>query len=222
MRRKLQWLILSRLVIAGAVFATVAVTEYGSAQQSFTRILARFVGLIVILSAIYLVALRTPVSYGRQGCAQLLVDLGLVTLLVHYTGDVESPFPALYLVIIFAASALFNRRAVFLLASFGGLLYAVNGILKMGGLVGRAAGFQPYGSALSSSENLFALNLIAILAVAILSSHLAERVRRSEDELAIATKDLADYRIFNDRIIESMRSGLITTDLRGSIITFNR
>jgi two-component system sensor histidine kinase PilS (NtrC family) len=66
------------------------------------------------------------------------------------------------------------------------------------------------------------LNLIAIFAVALLSSHLAERVKRSEDELAIATKDLAEYRIFNDRIIESMRSGLITTDLRGSIITFNR
>jgi two-component system sensor histidine kinase PilS (NtrC family) len=223
MRRKLQWLILSRLVIAAALFATVAVTEYGITQHSFTPILARLVGIIVVLSAVYLVGLRTPISIARQGCAQLLIDLALVTLLVHYTGDLESPFPALYLVIIFAASALFGRRAVFLLASIGGLFYSVNGILKISGLVARAAGFPAYDrAALHSTENLFALNLIAIFAVALLSSHLAERVKRSEDELAIATKDLAEYRIFNDRIIESMRSGLITTDLRGSIITFNR
>ena len=108
MRRKVQWLILSRLVIAAALFATVAVTEYGITQHSFTPTLARLVGAVVILSAIYLVGLRTPISVAKQGCVQLLIDLALVTLLVHYTGDIESPFPALYLVIIFAASALFG------------------------------------------------------------------------------------------------------------------
>src|SRR6185312_8382041 len=68
----------------------------------------------------------------------------------------------------------------------------------------------------------FSLNLGAISAVAVLSSHLAGRIRRSETQLASATRDLADYRLFNDRIIESMRSGLVTTDLEGRIITFNR
>jgi two-component system, NtrC family, sensor histidine kinase PilS len=69
---------------------------------------------------------------------------------------------------------------------------------------------------------MFSLNIIAIFAVTVLSGHLAERARLSETELATATKDLAEYRLFNDRIIESVRSGLITTDLRGDIITFNR
>jgi two-component system sensor histidine kinase PilS (NtrC family) len=76
---------------------------------------------------------------------------------------------------------------------------------------------------------MFSLNLIAIFAIALLSSHLAARLRHSETEiestktkLATATRDLADYRLFNDRIIESMRSGLVTTDLGGHIITFNR
>jgi two-component system sensor histidine kinase PilS (NtrC family) len=69
---------------------------------------------------------------------------------------------------------------------------------------------------------MFSLNLVAIFAVATLSSQLAERIRRSETQLASATRDLADYRLFNDRIIESMRSGLVTTDLLGHIITFNR
>src|SRR5262249_19638127 len=60
-------------------------------------------------------------------------------------------------------------------------------------------------------------------------SHLADRLRRNESEiqtarteLASAARDLADYRLFNDRIIESIRSGLVTTDLSGHITTFNR
>ncbi|HEY6328802.1 MAG TPA: ATP-binding protein, partial [Blastocatellia bacterium] len=125
--------------------------------------------------------------------------------------------------IIFAASALLGKRAVFALAALGAALYAANGILKMGGVIPRAAGWPPYEAGkLEPSEFMFALNLVALFAVSFLSSHLAERVRKSEDELAIATRDLADYRVFNDRIIESMRSGLVTTDLRGNIVTFNR
>jgi two-component system sensor histidine kinase PilS (NtrC family) len=81
---------------------------------------------------------------------------------------------------------------------------------------------SPNESTLKWVEFMFALNLIAIFFVTILSGHLAERARLSESQLATATKDLADYRLFNDRIIESVRSGLITTDLRGEITTFNR
>jgi two-component system sensor histidine kinase PilS (NtrC family) len=69
---------------------------------------------------------------------------------------------------------------------------------------------------------MFSLNLIALLGVSALSSQLAGRLIRSESQLATATRDLADYRLFNDRIIESMRSGLVTTDLGCHIVTFNR
>jgi two-component system sensor histidine kinase PilS (NtrC family) len=158
------------------------------------------------------------------------VDVLTVTWLVYRTGDVESPFLALYLVIIFAACALLGRRGVSLLGILSGVLYICISILTMSGIINRASGWPQYEPATFAwTQFMFSLNLIAIFAVAILSSQLAERIRRSETEianarteLATATKDLADYRLFNDRIIESMRSGLVTTNLRGEIITFNR
>jgi two-component system sensor histidine kinase PilS (NtrC family) len=223
MRRKLQWLSISRLAIAGALLAIVGLTERDRSPRSFVPMLEALAVATIILSAFYFAALRSRISHKAQGYFQFSLDVCLVTWLVYRTGDVESPFLALYLVIIFAACALLGRTGVSLLGALAGVLYVGLSVLTMSRILPRAAGWSAYeGNQLSWTQFMFSLNLIAIAAVALLSSQLAERIRRSETQLASATKDLADYRLFNDRIIESMRSGLVTTDLRGHIITFNR
>jgi two-component system sensor histidine kinase PilS (NtrC family) len=230
MRRKLQWLLVSRLAIAGALLVTVGLVERDNSPRAFVPVLTAVAGATVLLSALYLMAMRSRISHAVLGYFQLSVDVFTVTWLVYRTGDVESPFLALYLVIIFAACALLGSRGVSLLATLSGALYIGISLLTMSRMVHRASGWLPYEPAsLAWTQFLFSLNLIAIFAVAILSSQLAARIRRSETEvatarteLATATRDLADYRLFNDRIIESMRSGLVTTNLTGNIITFNR
>ncbi|HSE38932.1 MAG TPA: PAS domain S-box protein, partial [Blastocatellia bacterium] len=223
MRRKLHWLLISRLAMAAALLAIVGLTERENTPRSFVPVLAAVAGATVILSALYLAALRTRISHRTQGYIQFCLDICIVTWLVYRTGDVESPFLALYLVIIFAACALLGRTGVSLVGALAGVLYVSVGVLTISRLLPRAAGWSPYeGPELSWTQFMFSLNLVAIFAVAILSSQLAERIRRGEVQLASATRDLADYRLFNDRIIESMRSGLVTTDLLGDIITFNR
>jgi len=224
MRRKLQWLIVWRLVINAALLATVLLVERGTAPgQAFGPSLLAITAVVGVLSLVYFLTLRTRIPAEIHGYAQLSADVILVTWLVYSTGSVESPFLALYLVIIFAASSMFGRRQVFILASFAALLYAANAVIRMTGVIGWAPGLAWYeGEKLKTVQFMLALNIIAIIGVSVLSSHLADRLRRSEDELAIAARDLADYRAFNDRIIESMRSGLVTTDLRGNIITFNK
>ena len=185
--------------------------------------MAATAGTVGLLSGLYLVALHTRIRQTHQAYVQLTIDLIIVTWLVYNTGDVESPFPALYLVIIFAASTLFGRRGVFALAITSASAYSVLNLLVITGVIPRATGWPTYDPARGTwIQLMFALNVIAVFAVATLSSHLAERMRRSETDLVVATKSLADYRLYNDRIIESIRSGLITTDLDGNIITFNR
>jgi two-component system sensor histidine kinase PilS (NtrC family) len=223
MRRKLQWLLVSRLIIASVLLGVVVIIEQGKPLQSFTFVIATVAAVVALLSLIYYFLFHTSVSPTFQVYLQLSVDLLLTTYLVYQTGDVESPFPPLYLVILFAAGALFGRRGVLQLAVLAGILYATGGALTIAGVVERATGWPPYeNTRLPWVEFLLSLNLLAIFAVALLSSYLAERVSRSETELAAANKDLADYRLFNDRIIESIRSGLVTTDLQGNIVTFNR
>jgi two-component system sensor histidine kinase PilS (NtrC family) len=222
-QKKLQWLLISRLMIAVVLLVVVGVIEQGNVSRPFVPILFTVASAVLLLSILYYFILKTRVPQVFQSYAQLSIDLGIVTWLVYSTGDIESPFLALYLVIIFAASTLFGRRGVLAIGSSSGILYGTTGLFVLLGVINRAPGWPANGeSTIKWVEFMFSLNLIAIFFVTILSGHLAERARLSETELATATKDLAEYRLFNDRIIESVRSGLITTDLRGDIITFNR
>jgi len=223
MRRKLHWLLISRLAIAAGLLAIVSMTAGDNGGRSFVPMLTTVAIATVVLSVISFAALRTRLPYFVQAYIQFSLDICIATWLIYSTGDVESPFLALYLVIIFAACALLGRTGVSLVGALAGVLYVIVGVFTMSRIVPRAEGWSAYeGTHLAWTQLMFSLNLIAIFAVATLSSQLAERIRRSEAQLANATKDLADYRLFNDRIIESMRSGLVTTDLAGRIITFNR
>ncbi|HWN98665.1 MAG TPA: ATP-binding protein [Blastocatellia bacterium] len=224
MRRKLQWLVVSRLAITGSLLVAIQMTERKGSPRSFVPVLIALCAASVALSVLYYLAFLARVSYRSQAYAQLSIDLLMVTWLIYRTGDVESPFFALYLVTIFAACALLGRRGVSLLGALSGVLYVGTAFLTISGAVPRAKGWLPYesGSEFAWTQFMFSLNVIAMFAVSVLSGQLAERLSRSETQLATATRNLADYRLFNDRIIESMRSGLVTTDLGRHIVTFNR
>jgi two-component system sensor histidine kinase PilS (NtrC family) len=219
-----------RLALAAMLLVAVWLIQKGTAPSSFFPILTLVVGATVLLSTASMLVFYKRISRHALNQVQLSFDLLIITWLIYCTGDVESPFLALYLVILFAACAMLDRRGVAMLGAMSGLLYVALSVLVMSGLVHRAVGWPAYEPAsLAWTRFMFSLNLLAIFAIAWLSSRLAARLRHSETEiestktkLATATRDLADYRLFNDRIIESMRSGLVTTDLGGHIITFNR
>ncbi|HVS20239.1 MAG TPA: ATP-binding protein, partial [Pyrinomonadaceae bacterium] len=65
------------------------------------------------------------------------------------------------------------------------------------------------------------LSDVSFLVVGLLAAKLAERQLRSDAQLAATTRTLADLRALHERIVESIRSGVITTDLQGRIYTFN-
>jgi two-component system sensor histidine kinase PilS (NtrC family) len=62
---------------------------------------------------------------------------------------------------------------------------------------------------------------ISFFIVGLLSSRLADRQSRSDVRLMAATQSLASLRALHERIVESIRSGVVTTDLQGRIYTFN-
>src|SRR5260370_40976315 len=65
-------------------------------------------------------------------------------------------------------------------------------------------------------------HLVSFFAVAYLASYLTENLRRTGHELEMRREDLAQLRDYNDHIIESMNSGLLTTDWEGTITFANR
>jgi two-component system sensor histidine kinase PilS (NtrC family) len=67
-----------------------------------------------------------------------------------------------------------------------------------------------------------AINLFGFLAVALLAGSLAERLRSADARLAVASDQIADLRAYNEYVIDSLLSGLITTDVDARVLTFNR
>src|SRR5207248_2273718 len=71
-------------------------------------------------------------------------------------------------------------------------------------------------------EYTYALNVFGFFAVALLSGSLAESLRSTGAQLAQASSEIADLQALNQHVIDSLPSGLATTDNTCRILTFNR
>jgi PAS domain-containing protein len=72
------------------------------------------------------------------------------------------------------------------------------------------------------AQYVVALNVFGFFVVALLSGSLAEGVRASGVRLAEASSQIADLQALNQHVIDSLPSGLATTDVGLRILTFNR
>lgn len=145
---------------------------------------------------------------------QFFGDLALVTAMVYFLGGIESPFSLLYLVVIAVASTLLQREAGLAVASTANVLYAAL-LLYLFNQEGQGH------SVFRVSYNL-AVHCVGFYAVALLTSYLARNARRAEQELEEKSEHLADLQIMHRDIVQSINSGLITTDLDGIITLVNQ
>ena len=73
-----------------------------------------------------------------------------------------------------------------------------------------------------SAQYTVALNVFGFFAVALLSGSLAESLRSAGARLEQASTEIADLQALNQHVIDSLPSGLATTDPQQRILTFNR
>src|SRR5262245_31437344 len=90
MRKKLQWLIISRLGTPAVLILAVSLAERGTGVRAFAPFLVYLGAATLVLSVIYFISLKVPISLRFQGYIQLSIDLVLISWLVFRTGDVES------------------------------------------------------------------------------------------------------------------------------------
>jgi two-component system sensor histidine kinase PilS (NtrC family) len=220
---RLWWLILGRgatalmLLLLGSFWKRN--TLDGDLSSSLHR-LAPLLWTVASLTVIYSAARLIWKNYLAQARFQLFADVVLVTWLVWATGDLRSPYAALYIVVI-SVSSLFTGPRGALITSLGSAaafnactLLALNGI---GPIASGAVSAESLANAIQS----MGLSDVSFLVVGLLAAKLAERQLRSDVQLAAATRSLADLRALHERIVESIRSGVVTTDLQGRIYTFN-
>ena len=218
LRRSVVWLTVSR---AGILAVVVVLTLLLGRNSQFVQPVGVLAFLVFALSLVYGLALQLGLSPAVLVPIQLCNDILLVTWLVYRTGDVESPFNALYLVVVFSANFYSPQRAFpFTLAAV--LLAVAVGVGTVSGFIPRADGSTYAAASIPDLQLNLSYTVVATVSVAILSTYLATRQQISDTALEAASRRLADLRAFNERIIESMRSGLITAGLDGLVTSCNR
>jgi two-component system sensor histidine kinase PilS (NtrC family) len=155
-----------------------------------------------------------------QAYIQFIGDLILITGLVYFLGGATSPFSLLYLIIIAVASTLLRRRAGLTVASIAFLLYGSLILLLYSGTFPPASAGQEAISGVRLGYNLM-VHGFGFYAVALLTYYLAHNVTRAERALEEKSEHLADLQVVHRDVIQSITSGILTTDLDGIVTSAN-
>jgi two-component system sensor histidine kinase PilS (NtrC family) len=220
-------LIAGRLLVAGLLFGVSVLWTSGLAPgvQEARRLggALPFAFVVLGLSAAYALALRfTRLPLRAQAAAQFGLDALLVTWLVWVTGNLYSPYTALYILVISAASIFLGARGALATAVGCAAFYTATMLGLTAGWFGGGGGRALTAASLAEVAQATGLNVVAFLVVGLLAARLAERQTLSEVQMREATHALVSLRALHERIVESIRSGVITTDLERRVYTANR
>jgi two-component system sensor histidine kinase PilS (NtrC family) len=218
--RRIVRLMVARLVISCGVFV-VALIFVGAGEEGAERVERGLYGTIAfsfLVTIVYAGVFRFIRSLTRFGAVQLATDIGIVTSLVFFSGGADSIFGFLYLPITVYGAVLFDRRGAYgaaAVASFGyGVVLVWAAPIEMASVLRGTASF----------ERIFPLWVVhtsALLLVALLSSALSRELRIAGEALSESASDLVRLRHLHEHTVDSLNSGLLTTDSEGRVRSLN-
>ena len=218
--RRLWWLIIGRLAVSLLLLAVSFWTGNTTREELWPQALP-FLFLVATLTAAYALAHRFTQTRVFQVRVQIAIDIFLVTWLVWNSYLIQSPYTALYIVIIAIASLFLTPREVVITSVGCAAVFTAGALLALSGYGNHPAGETLDAAAVSRAIQSVGLFDVAFFVVGLLSARLAEHQSGSDVRLKAATQSLANLRALHERIVASIRSGVVTTDLQGRIYTLN-
>jgi two-component system sensor histidine kinase PilS (NtrC family) len=224
--RKLPWLIGIRVGISTLLLGGAIVVQLQSPGAFPLEPLFLLIGVTYALNILWALTLNWAERHRWLIDFQLACDALAVSGFVAVTGGITSYVSALYFLPIAAAASVQFRRGGMMIAILSTLLYVgivltqyfdLAALLGLSWLDQSVALPQPRFAAYTTGLNVF-----MFFSIALLSGSLADRLQRAGVRLERASSEIADLHAFNQHVIDSLASGLATTDLHGRILTFNR
>jgi two-component system sensor histidine kinase PilS (NtrC family) len=204
-RTLLTWLFVGRLVLATGVLLGAGLVWTERPQESFIVSVAVVFALVFTGYGAGTVFLLNRKPGNAFFLVQALVDIGLVTTVVHFAGQPQSAFPGLYVLVVAAYALLMPPAWVATTAVLASLLYLGDTLLTHGSSLDTASWAQ-----------IALFNLVfAIVAV------LGHRLREAGMEQATLATELQRVRLEADDILRNIRSGVLTVDGLGRLAFIN-
>lgn len=208
---RMKWLMVWRVVLVTFLLGFPLLLQLDFLKNTWSLFTFYFlIAATYFLTIVYIFFMKRVKNTALFTGLQLAIDLIFETALVMVSGGIESPFPFLSIITIVSGSIFFQQ--------VGGVLTAAGATLCFGAMANvQYAQWAPALSVLTDKEFVYMLLLymITFFTVGILSGRLSERLYKKEI-------DFLDLRIFHENIVQSIPSGLITTDLAGKMTSFNQ
>jgi two-component system sensor histidine kinase PilS (NtrC family) len=212
-----RWLL--RLLYVRLLIFTIFVAAEASRKTGSIPDMLVLLAVVYALSACWFGLLKLNGSYAWQSYTQLAVDLLLITWAVNRTGGLDSYLTSLYFLVIVMSSILLESRGAFLAGTATSVIHFAHMDLSYFGYIPSTTVGWPD---LPALQYIISLSIFGFCSVAFLSNFLAESWRKTGVELQKSTGQVAFLQAFSDRIMDSLGTGLITTDTEGQIYLFNR
>ena len=204
-RTMLSWLFAARMVLAVVALLSAAVLWTQSPDTSFIVAIIVLIAFTVTAYSWWLVWVRRAQTGMFFLFVQSVVDLGLVTTLVYFSGGGESPATALYVALIAAYAVLMSPAVGLLVAILASVLYLAQVMWP-----------NP------RTPDLGVWGQIAVfMAIYGIISALGSRLRQAGAEQVSLESELRRIRLEADEILYNIRSGVLTVDSSGRLAFIN-
>jgi two-component system sensor histidine kinase PilS (NtrC family) len=227
LRRTVAWMIAVRAVMGTLLLGSATFAQITAPGSFPVNPFFFLIGLTYALTISYGATLRFVDRQRWLVDLQLAGDALVVSAFIYFTGGINSYFTSLYVLPIVAASTLQFRRGALMVAVFSTVLYC--GLVLAQYMTAAGLLLWPWLRdplvalpARSVAQYTVALNVFGFFAVAFLSGSLSNSLLSASTRLEEASTEIADLQALNQHVIDSLPSGLATTDPAQRILTFNR
>lgn len=207
---RIKWFMLLRLILT-SVLLGISPFVLGQGSTPFFFI----IGLLYCATVVYSILLKTSVPLRIQAYGQFFFDVAIITMLLSFTGGIDSNFVLLYVMSIVFASIIIGGQAGMVISSSCSVFYAALGLVECFNLLP-----PNLDTALSlSCDPVYAAYLVLVRTT--IFCILGYFVDYLVNSLNTNRFELDELKKLNERILTQLKSGLITTDASGRIIFVN-
>lgn len=171
-----------------------------------------------VLTILYWIGHRFSVIQRPLLAVQIAFDIFIITVIIHYTGGIDSSFVGFYFLSVMCASLFFRRLVTFIFATLAVYFYVLY-MFFLGPHLAPTFAYEVQSYSLTMQVVMYSM---LIYFVAFFSSIYSERIFKRDKDLFSALKLLKEARLDTSDIIQSLTNGLITVNMRGIIVYLNR
>jgi two-component system sensor histidine kinase PilS (NtrC family) len=219
------WILATRAVTC-AVTAALA-WPHLSVSPSLQTALLIYVALSAAAVALLLLGrrLRVPFLFSNILGLQVAAELAVISMIVYFTGGMRSPYNSLYLMTIISAALSYRLVGTLLVAGIASGAFFTAVWIEAGRHARQLWSPELWGALGQLSDEDFYtifLRLCIFFLCAFAGGYLAERLYSKDEALAHTSEALKIAKLETGDILKHLRSGVLTLDLGGHIVYFNR